>query len=817
MPNTKKLLALIAALLFSFPVLASNGGGGTTPLGPPTTSTLGGIFAKASATTHQVVQYIDTTGHQILVQLGAADISGLAASATTDTTNASNISSGTLAAARVATLNQNTTGNAATATLAATVTTNANLTGDVTSTGNTTSLAATTVTGKALTGFVSGSGTITAADTILSAIDKLNGNITGFVVNLATGISGTLGVSNGGTGAASSWLAMTNLTGNQYVIANGNSSNIQTAANALVTQFEGTGAWGKLVLSPGSVYTIGTPLLIEGDMMEFDCQGSILNDTTMANNGIAVSFQNLQGFGRTQVVGGRFHDCQIEETSGTQLTNGKTNYLVGGTPTALPTLSTSITSSSSSIVVSSISNLPTNGNFSVLIDNEYILVAPASSTTLTVVSRGWLATTAASHTSGVTVASRHSLSAQTQNVYSLGAAFNFNLAAGSWLANFDHIHSAFGKYCFYSNAAGLSAAGGENASITGSSVMDSCNNNMDLTSTIVRAENLSLDYFYNDSAGSGSISHQIAVHSGANFVCTNCHYEWNYGQNSGETNSPFALTDANSTMVLNTGKMFYAGSGARNWVAPFSSDNSSQNIILKDLLLSSVSSNIGLTQDDAWVVSSPVDTTDQTQTAMFHADNLISGSNSNADMPAANGLAAGTNWLRNGAGNAYGEFVSSGRTKTTGTIALSTQSGSDGTVIPRTGSGQSMMKITGNGNVIITFPNYGTYKRLAWGFYLNAAEISAGTVTVKVLRQSFNPAWDGSSTILFSSDARASTSSVYTFPSVGSNLWSMVSWKQMGDMLFPQSNYDGAYWSIVITLAGTTGNLYLDNAFFGVQ
>jgi len=69
----------------------------------------------------------------------------------------------------------NITGTAAGLT-AGNVTTNANLTGDVTSVGNATTLTNAPVIAKVLTGYTSGAGTVAATDSILQAIQKLNGN-----------------------------------------------------------------------------------------------------------------------------------------------------------------------------------------------------------------------------------------------------------------------------------------------------------------------------------------------------------------------------------------------------------------------------------------------------------------------------------------------------------------------------------------------------------------------------------------------------------------------------------------------------------------
>lgn len=61
---------------------------------------------------------------------------------------------------------------------AGSVTTNANLTGDVTSSGNATTLTNAPVIAKVLTGFTAGAGTVASTDSILTAFQKHDGNIT---------------------------------------------------------------------------------------------------------------------------------------------------------------------------------------------------------------------------------------------------------------------------------------------------------------------------------------------------------------------------------------------------------------------------------------------------------------------------------------------------------------------------------------------------------------------------------------------------------------------------------------------------------------
>jgi N-acetylneuraminic acid mutarotase len=135
-------------------------GGGLVSLGGNVTLSNSGVLSLSSGGGITV----DTaTG---VVTLGSSATSANTASAIVARDASGNFTAGTITAA----LN----GNATTATDATNFT--GMLSGDVTGTQSATAIAVTTVTGKALTGFTSASGTLTASDTLLSAISKLDGN-----------------------------------------------------------------------------------------------------------------------------------------------------------------------------------------------------------------------------------------------------------------------------------------------------------------------------------------------------------------------------------------------------------------------------------------------------------------------------------------------------------------------------------------------------------------------------------------------------------------------------------------------------------------
>ena len=144
----------------------------------------------------QSATVVATVGGSSAANIHSAE---LAANAATDVNTPSTIvkrdASGNFSAT---TITANITGNVS----GSSSTFTGSLSGDVTGTQSATAISNTTVTGKLLTGFVSGPGTVSATDSILTAIDKLDGNINSTTGSAITALTGDVVATGPGSVAA---------------------------------------------------------------------------------------------------------------------------------------------------------------------------------------------------------------------------------------------------------------------------------------------------------------------------------------------------------------------------------------------------------------------------------------------------------------------------------------------------------------------------------------------------------------------------------------------------------------------------------------
>ena len=145
----------------------------------------------------------------------------------------------------------------ATAFTASNVTTNANLTGEATSVGNAATLTNSAVIGKVLTGYTSGAGTVAATDTILQAIQKLNGN-TAAVPGTVTSVSV---VSNNGFAGT---------------VATDTSTPAITLTTTVTGMLKGSNVSGVVSAgTSGTDYSLGTSALATGILKSTTATGAL--------------------------------------------------------------------------------------------------------------------------------------------------------------------------------------------------------------------------------------------------------------------------------------------------------------------------------------------------------------------------------------------------------------------------------------------------------------------------------------------------------------------------------------------------------------
>lgn len=309
--------------------------------------------------------------------------------------------------------------------------------------------------------------------------------------------------------------------------------------------------------------------------------------------------------------------------------------------------------------------------------------------------------------------------------------------------------------------------------------------------------------------------------NGAKAYFTSCHTEWNYGANGGETNYPFYLTGANAGIWWRGGTMVYSGAGQNpNWVAPFRMDNGAQYIDVTLDKCAGLGRLSNTSSYNSWVdaiggtngkVAIRVDPEGATLTAV---PSMTVMSDSGQGGQLAHGITSiYTNELIN-------HIVASG-------TAVVAQVAANENGVTRKAT-QPMMKITGQGKVLINFPNTSPGRRHAWQFFTatsTATSIFAGSVTIKARREGCAIRLDGTASansttgVSLVTDNRAASYSPNTTTISSANAtWVRRSWADHDTTFPPAPRLSN---SLVIpveidTTNMTAGAIYISHAGYDI-